>query len=154
MCKFTALDFFSLFISAASHDIDHPGNNNLYEIKTRSKLATLYNDVSVLENHHAASLFFILEDESCNIMSNLSSDQINVARKQMIENILYTDMTKHMALTNDLTNLPKKEDYDPQVKHKSEIMKALVHAADIGNPTRPFEIAKMWTIRILREFFS
>ena len=81
MCKFTVLDFFSLFISAAGHDIDHPGNNNLYEVKTRSKLATLYNDVSVLENHHAASLFFILEDETCNIMSHLTYDQHNIARK-------------------------------------------------------------------------
>ena len=59
-----------------------------------------------------------------------------------------------MTFINDLTNLPKKEDYDPQIKHKPEIMKALVHAADIGNPARPFELAKMWTLRILREFFS
>jgi len=33
-----------LIISAAAHDVDHPGNNNLLEIKTKSKLATLYND--------------------------------------------------------------------------------------------------------------
>ena len=56
-------------ISGAAHDIDHPGTNNLFEIKCRSKLATLYNDVSVLENHHAASLFFMLENTKldCNI---------------------------------------------------------------------------------------
>jgi len=33
-------------------------------------------------------------------------------------------------------------------------MKALVHAADIGNPSRPFEICKEWAIRILGEFFG
>ena len=33
-------------------------------------------------------------------------------------------------------------------------MKALVHAADIGNPARPFELAREWSLRILSEFFS
>jgi hypothetical protein len=56
-----------LIISAAAHDVDHPGNNNLLEIKTKSKLATLYNDQSVLESHHAATFFFLIEDEGCNI---------------------------------------------------------------------------------------
>ncbi len=53
----------SLFISAAAHDVDHPGTNNLFESKTRSKLATLYNDQSILENHHAATFFFLLEGD-------------------------------------------------------------------------------------------
>lgn len=62
-CQTTALELASLLIASAAHDVDHPGTNNLYEIKTRSKLATLYNDQSVLENHHTATLFFILDDE-------------------------------------------------------------------------------------------
>lgn len=42
--KTTNFDLVSLFVSSAAHDVDHPGNNNLYETKIRSKLATLYND--------------------------------------------------------------------------------------------------------------
>jgi hypothetical protein len=53
----------------------------------------------------------------------------------------------------ELKGLPAKEDYDPTSKHKPEIMKALVHAADIGNPSRPFEICKQWAFKILSEFF-
>ena len=30
----------------------------------------------------------------------------------------------------------------------------LVHAADIGNPTRPFELAKQWSESITKEFFG
>ena len=30
----------------------------------------------------------------------------------------------------------------------------LVHAADIGNPTRPFELAKQWSENITKEFFG
>ena len=44
VCKITTFDVAALIISAAAHDVDHPGHNNLFEIKTKSKLATLYND--------------------------------------------------------------------------------------------------------------
>ena len=44
ICKFTPIDLAGLFISSAAHDMDHPGSNNMFEIKTNSKLAILYND--------------------------------------------------------------------------------------------------------------
>ena len=59
-------------------------------------------------------------------------------RKSIVDNILYTDMTKHFQFMGELKALPSKEDYDISGKHKADIMKALVHAADIGNPSRPF----------------
>jgi len=67
-------DIFLTLISAAAHDMDHPGNKNDFETKCRSKLAILYNDQSVLEMHHAASLFFLLENQKhdCNIMGNFT----------------------------------------------------------------------------------
>ena len=46
-----------------------------------------------------------------------------------------------------------KDDFDPINKNKPDIMKAMVHAADIGNPARPFDICKMWALKILSEFF-
>jgi len=72
----------------------------------------------------------------------MSKEDYNKMRKIIVENILYTDMTKHFAFFADLKALPSKEDYDPRGKHKTDLMKALVHAADIGNPSRPFEICK------------
>lgn len=74
-------------------------------------------------------------------------------RKYIVDNILYTDMTKHFGFMGELIALPNKEDYDPIKKHKPDLMKALVHAADIGNPARPYEICKTWAIKILSEFF-
>ena len=47
-----------------------------------------------------------------------------------------------------------KEDYDPVTKYKPDLMKALVHAGDIGNPSRPFDVCKVWTFKIITEFFS
>ena len=54
----------------------------------------------------------------------------------------------------ELKALPTKEDFEPDGKHKPDIMKALVHAADIGNPSRPFDICKEWALKILAEFFQ
>lgn len=75
-------------------------------------------------------------------------------RKQIIENILYTDMTKHFQFMGEIKAMPVKDDFDPASKNKPDLMKALVHAADIGNPARPFDICKEWSIRCLSEFFA
>jgi hypothetical protein len=39
----TEMNSFVVCLAAAVHDVDHPGNNNVFEIKTYSSLATLYN---------------------------------------------------------------------------------------------------------------
>jgi|TARA_B110001450_G_scaffold253116_1_gene276010 hypothetical protein len=62
MCNMSDLEVFTTLVSGAAHDMDHPGSNNVFETKTRSKLALLYNDAAVLENHHTASFFFLLEN--------------------------------------------------------------------------------------------
>lgn len=101
------LDRLVAVVSGAAHDIDHPGTNNMFEIKCRSKLAILYNDQSVLENHHCASLFFLIDNNSnnCDIFEELPPAQKSEIRKNIIENILSTDMTKHGAIMSDLKAL-------------------------------------------------
>jgi len=55
------LDIFSLLISAAIHDFEHPGLNNNFLEKSRHPLAIKYNDISILENHHIAASFKIMQ---------------------------------------------------------------------------------------------
>jgi hypothetical protein len=47
----------ALLFAALMHDVDHPGNNNDYEKNSKSTLSLLYNDVSILENHHSSLAF-------------------------------------------------------------------------------------------------
>lgn len=55
----------------------------------------------------------------------------------------------------EIKAMPGKEDFDPAAaKYKPDLMKALVHAADVGNPARPFELCKIWAIKIISEFFA
>jgi hypothetical protein len=85
----------------------------MFETKTKSKLSTLYNDVAVLENHHAATLFFMFEEEEMNIMETIIGEEYLKARKMIVENILYTDMSKHFVFMNELKAMKEKEDFDP-----------------------------------------
>ena len=58
----------------------------MFETKRRSKLAILYNDIAVLENHHAASFFFMTENENqnCDIFSGMSLEDKIQIRKQIL----------------------------------------------------------------------
>lgn len=47
-------------VAAISHDVDHPGFNNQFLVATKDEIALLYNDQSVLENHHVAQTFLLL----------------------------------------------------------------------------------------------
>ena len=58
---FSELEVFATLIAAAVHDVDHPGKNNQFLIETGHELAILYNDNSVLENHHLAMAFRIMQ---------------------------------------------------------------------------------------------
>ena len=57
---FTHVEKFALLVAALSHDLDHPGVNNAFLVNTKDRLATLYNDSSVLENSHIAFLYDLI----------------------------------------------------------------------------------------------
>ena len=61
----TEMDKFELMtyiLAAACHDVEHPGYNNSYLVETRHVIANNYNDLSVLENHHIATTFRVLNE--------------------------------------------------------------------------------------------
>ena len=61
----TEMDKFELMtyiLAAACHDVEHPGFNNMFLIEKRHVIANLYNDLSVLENHHIATTFKVLNE--------------------------------------------------------------------------------------------
>lgn len=49
-------------MAAIMHDYRHPGVNNGYLVRDLDPLAVTYNDVSVLENFHAAEGFKMMLD--------------------------------------------------------------------------------------------
>ncbi|GLD95167.1 hypothetical protein PINS_up003792 [Pythium insidiosum] len=100
------LDIAACLIAAICHDVDHPGHTNSFEIVTRSQLALLYSDESVLERHHAYTTFRILtKDKSANILQNLSTTDFRYVRKMIIAAILGTDMAQHFKMCESLEKM-------------------------------------------------
>ena len=61
----TGMDKFELMcylLSGSCHDVEHLGFNNLYMVETRHEIANRYNDVSVMENHHIATTFRVMNE--------------------------------------------------------------------------------------------
>lgn len=53
----------------------------------------MYNDTSVLENHHLAVGFKLLQAENCDIFQNLSTKQRLSLRKMVIDMVRQSDLT-------------------------------------------------------------
>lgn len=90
------LDEATALIASAAHDIDHPGRSSAFLCNSDNKLAILYNDICVLESHHAATTFRLtLLDEKINIFKNLDRKMYQHIRSIIIDMILATEMTRH-----------------------------------------------------------
>jgi len=165
---FTDKERFVLMLAALVHDLDHPGNNNAFEVQKKSSLALLYNDQSVLENHHLSLAFNIMENRAYNVFQGWDAKEASYARTTTIECVLATDMDCHALLQEQLVkqkNKPegaftlqsKQEGGEGEVRRLSKedrivLKKCLLHAADISNPTRPFAISSKISMLAIEEF--
>lgn len=158
---FTPLEIMAAVLACTVHDVDHPGLTNGYLINTGSDLALMYNDNSVLENHHIAVAFKLLQNPECDIFSSLSSKQRTSVRKMMIDMVLATDMSKHMKLLADLKTMveTKKvagsgvlllDDYNDRI----QVLQNMVHCSDLSNPTKPWGLYKEWVEKLMHEFWA
>ncbi|XP_044134732.1 cAMP-specific 3',5'-cyclic phosphodiesterase 4A isoform X1 [Bufo gargarizans] len=157
---FTDLEILAAVFAAAIHDVDHPGVSNQFLINTNSELALMYNDESVLENHHLAVGFKLLQEENCDIFQNLTKRQRQMMRKMVIDMVLATDMSKHMSLLADLKTMVETKKVTSSgvllldnYTDRIQVLRNMVHCADLSNPTKPLELYRQWTDRILEEFF-
>ncbi|XP_018320278.1 cAMP-specific 3',5'-cyclic phosphodiesterase isoform X5 [Agrilus planipennis] len=157
---FTPLEVTAALFAACIHDVDHPGLTNQFLINSSSELALMYNDESVLENHHLAVAFKLLQNEGCDIFCNMSKKQRQTLRKMVIDMVLSTDMSKHMSLLADLKTMveTKKvagsgvlllDNYTDRI----QVLENLVHCADLSNPTKPLPLYKRWVDLLMEEFF-
>ncbi|XP_034648193.1 cAMP-specific 3',5'-cyclic phosphodiesterase 4A, partial [Trachemys scripta elegans] len=157
---FTDLEILAALFAAAIHDVDHPGVSNQFLINTNSELALMYNDESVLENHHLAVGFKLLQEENCDIFQSLGKRQRQMLRKMVIDMVLATDMSKHMSLLADLKTMVETKKVTSSgvllldnYTDRIQVLRNMVHCADLSNPTKPLELYRQWTDRIMVEFF-
>ncbi|KAJ2947194.1 hypothetical protein O0L34_g16556 [Tuta absoluta] len=158
---FTPIETCAALFAACVHDVDHPGLTNQFLVNSGSELAIMYNDESVLENHHLAVAFKLLQNDGCDIFINLHKKQKQTLRKMVIDMVLSTDMSKHMSLLADLKTMveTKKvagsgvlllDNYTDRI----QVLENLVHCADLSNPTKPLPLYKRWVALLMEEFFQ
>ncbi|XP_032420890.1 cAMP-specific 3',5'-cyclic phosphodiesterase 4B-like [Xiphophorus hellerii] len=157
---FTDLEILAAIFGAAIHDVDHPGVSNQFLINTNSELALMYNDESVLENHHLAVGFKLLQEDNCDIFQNLSKKQRQTLRRMVIDMVLATDMSKHMNLLANLKTMVETKKVTSSgvllldnYTDRMQVLCNMVHCADLSNPTKPLDLYRQWTDRIMDEFF-
>ncbi|NXS75843.1 PDE1B phosphodiesterase, partial [Pandion haliaetus] len=145
----TEIEVLAIVFAAAIHDYEHTGTTNSFHIQTKSDCAILYNDRSVLENHHISAVFRMMQDDEMNIFVNLTKDEFVELRALVIEMVLATDMSCHFQQVKSMkTSLQQLERID-----KSKVLSLLLHAADISHPTKQWSVHSRWTKALMEEFF-
>lgn len=157
---FTDLEVLAAILASAVHDVDHPGVNNHFLVATNSEMALMYNDESVLENHHLAVAFQLLQHEDCDIFENLTKKERQTVRRTIIEMVLATDNAKHMSLLASLKTMVESKKVAgsgvlclDNATDRMQVLKCLVHCADLSNPAKPLPMYRKWVDRLMEEFF-
>jgi hypothetical protein len=152
----SSLELLASLVSALAHDVGHPGKNNKFMVTSKSDIAILYNDISVLEMMHASILFQILKVQDCNILEKCTAETWLNIRKDVVEMILATDMGKHFELlgifkakylTTDLYEFTCRET-------RNDLFKLIIKAADIGHAAKSIDLHEIWCGLVIREFFE
>lgn len=157
---FTKLEVFAALVAAIIHDVDHPGRNNQFLVSTEDTLAILYNDESVLENHHLALAFELMKDPTRNFLENMCKSQRQAFRKLIIDMVLATDMSRHFKHLGQLKTLLESNNVAnngllllDKYHDRVEVLQGLLHCADLSNQTKSFHIASQWSQRIMDESY-
>ncbi|XP_055629005.1 high affinity cAMP-specific and IBMX-insensitive 3',5'-cyclic phosphodiesterase 8 [Toxorhynchites rutilus septentrionalis] len=154
------LDEATALIAAATHDIDHPGRSSAFLCNSDNMLALLYNDICVLESHHAATTFRLtMDDDKINIFKHLDRETYKLARSVIIDMILATEMTRHFEHLAKFVSVFGTEVDAKEATHDNDdnqilVRRMLIKCADVSNPTRPLKFCVEWARRIAEEYFT
>lgn len=124
----------------------------------------MYNDRSVLENHHTASSWLLLKsDPKYNFLSNLEAKEWKQFRNLVVENILATDLSRHFEIIEKFksridpnpTNqtLPSGINWANQADRQI-VGQMIIKLSDINAPLKERKLHVQWTERICEEFYQ
>lgn len=143
-------DVLSILLASLFHDVDHPGTGNHFQVSAGTELAMTYNDISVLENHHASVGLKLLNSEG--VVALLPPEQRRALRAKMIDLILATDLSRHGAIVTEW-NATQAAGEGVGPEGRKALLKMIIKAADVSNASRPWEVAHRWSHMVSDEFF-
>nr|XP_019943458.1 PREDICTED: cGMP-inhibited 3',5'-cyclic phosphodiesterase A-like [Paralichthys olivaceus] len=153
------LELMALYVAAAMHDYDHPGRTNAFLVATSAPQALLYNDRSVLENHHAASAWnLFMSRPEYNFLINLEHVEFKRFRFLVIEAILATDLKKHFDFLAEF-NAKVGDEGVSGIDWTNEndrllVCQMCIKLADVNGPLKCKDLHLQWTEGIVNEFYE
>ena len=147
---------FVLLVAALVHDLDHPGTDNQWEIKTQSERARRYHNVAVLEHHSLDLALALLKRPDLDLFAALSPRQRKEALGLLAATVLATDFSMHRGFLQELESFldgqRRLDVTDPDFL--TLLARTLIKAADISNTSKEFAQARLWGRRVMREYWA
>ncbi|XP_053984430.1 uncharacterized protein LOC128879363 isoform X2 [Hylaeus volcanicus] len=148
----TSLEIMASLIAAVTHDLDHPGVNQPFLVATSNHLAALYQNKSVLENHHWRSAIGCLLESG--VSDQLSASVRPELQRHISSLILATDITRQQEfLVRFKHYLDENRLEMKRTDDRHFILQIALKCADISNPCRPWDISRKWSYKVCEEFF-
>ena len=150
--KLLPVEIFALLIGAICHDIDHPGNNNAFEVAARTDRALIYADDTVLERHHIATALQLLVTTDHKCLGDMGKEDLEIFRKTMITCIMATDMSRHFQQVEYLNQWVHSQAFLANRAERLKLAGVILHCADIGAQTQNAIVSLKWSHAVLDEF--
>ncbi|KAK9238741.1 hypothetical protein V1525DRAFT_455623 [Lipomyces kononenkoae] len=145
------IDALALLVTAMGHDVGHPGVTNAFLIASRSPLARIYSERSVLESFHCAAFSQILARHWPLMMEK------NI-KELIVDAVLATDMALHFDYMQKFDRIFRHSnglvtnDEMENARMKTLLCSMLIKCADISNVARRLDISKYWGTALSMEF--
>ncbi|XP_077999251.1 dual 3',5'-cyclic-AMP and -GMP phosphodiesterase 11-like [Glandiceps talaboti] len=151
---FGDLEALALLIACLSHDLDHRGTNNSFEILVGSPLAQLYSS-STMEQHHFDQCIMILNSKGNEILANLSQEQYSYLIRLLEQMILATDLAVYFRTRGDFFRLVDNGQFSwTNEEHRDLLRCMMMTACDISAIAKPWEVEKQVAELVAGEFFE
>ncbi|OHT04912.1 hypothetical protein TRFO_27536 [Tritrichomonas foetus] len=139
----------AILLAALLHDIDHRGFNTSFHIKTKSPLWVAYGDDSPLEKHQLSIAIKLLHDSLITKNKMLYKDEIFWS--VFSASFMATDMVKHFDYMEKFQVLTTAFNSSNE-KHLLLLAQLILKCGNVGNCTRPFDVASLMAKRLQDEY--
>lgn len=166
LCSEDPIYLLAVLLAAIVHDVDHPGVNNDFLIKSGSPLVERHcppgeAPQGVAELHHVATALELLCHEDCNFLEHFTAEQWTVVWGMIREMVLNTDMKRHMPFLSEVkawlgdADAKSHKDYKEMGKVKAALQASFaMKCADLGHTVRPSTIHLRWAKAVTTEFYQ
>lgn len=149
----TGLLTFAAYLAAICHDFRHKGVTNDFLVRSGDSLALYYNDQAPHENYHLTQTFALLNNEYCNVLSDLPPDARQYVRQIVISMVLATDMSRHVhhqEVFSARMVLPSPWENN---EAKMIALNMMIKCADLSHTATNWNEHRMWVTSLQEEFW-